>query len=117
MCVPPGSLLPGGIFLATHVDDKRERPEDDIEAKDVEELRPRHTPYQPQGDPCILPDMTSPRPTTTHDVRRRPSKLSQWLSNEKIEQARSMTPEKRVMVALHLSDFCLDLSHVCSRKP
>jgi hypothetical protein len=49
--------------------------------------------------------------------RRRPSKLSQWLSNQKIEQAGRMTPEARLMIALHLSDFCLELNRSCSRKP
>jgi hypothetical protein len=54
--------------------------------------------------------------TLAQNIRRRPSKLNERLANEKIERARRMTPEKRLLVALHLSDFCYELSRACSPK-
>ncbi len=60
--------------------------------------------------------MTPRHTIVLESLRRRPSKLSQWLSNAKIEQARRMTPEERLTMALHLSDFCRELNRSCSRK-
>ena len=53
--------------------------------------------------------------TISHESRRRPSKLSQQLANEKIERARQLTPEERLKIALNLSDFCYELNR-CSSK-
>ncbi|MDC8448436.1 MAG: hypothetical protein LV473_08765 [Nitrospira sp.] len=48
--------------------------------------------------------------------RRKPSKLGQQLSDEKIERARRQTPEERLAIALNLSDICYELNR-CSPKP
>ena len=48
--------------------------------------------------------------------RRRPSRLSGWLASQKIEEARRMTPEDRLRLALELSDACLELKLACSGK-
>ena len=72
--------------------------------------------FEAMGDPCILGFMNAQQQALLQNVRRRPSKLSERLSHEKIERARRMTPEERVMVALYLSDFCLELSRACSLK-
>lgn len=78
---------------------------------------PLYSSFQAAGDPCILGNMKPQQPIVRETLERRPSKLSQWLSNEKIEHARRMTPEERLTVALHLSDFCRELNRSCSRKP
>ena len=52
----------------------------------------------------------SPETTILTGLQWRPSKLNERLANEKVERARHMTPEERVTVALHLSDFCHELS-------
>jgi hypothetical protein len=49
-------------------------------------------------------------------LRRRPSRLSGWLAGKKIEEARHMKPEDRLLLGLELSDFCLELKHSCSDK-
>jgi hypothetical protein len=61
--------------------------------------------------------MKPQQPIVRESHKRRPSKLSQWLSNEKIERAKRMTPEERLTVALHLSDFCHELNRSRSLKP
>jgi hypothetical protein len=48
--------------------------------------------------------------------RRRPSRLSGWLASQKIEEARRMTPEERLRLALELSDACFELKLACSSK-
>lgn len=53
------------------------------------------------------------RPRT---LRRRPSRLGGWLAGKKIEEARHMKPEERLLLGLELSDFCLELKHSCSDK-
>ncbi|MGH7771811.1 MAG: hypothetical protein ACREQA_06195 [Candidatus Binatia bacterium] len=50
------------------------------------------------------------------NLRRRPSRLSGWLTSKKIEEARRMNPEERLLLALELSDFCLELKLACSNK-
>jgi hypothetical protein len=55
------------------------------------------------------------RPTISQESRRRLSKLSQQLADEKIERARRLTPEERLAIALNLSDFCYELNR-CSPK-
>lgn len=73
--------------------------------------------YSIARDLCIMLVCMKPRrPTISTDLRRRPSGLSERLSNEKIERARRMTPEERLKVALHLSDFCRELSRAGSPK-
>jgi len=47
---------------------------------------------------------------------RRPSRLSGWLASQKIEEARRMTPEERLRLALELSDVCFELKLACSSK-
>ena len=51
---------------------------------------------------------------SSHD--RRPSRLSQWLADKKIEEAQRMSPEERLRLAFELSDFCLELKLPCSAK-
>lgn len=48
---------------------------------------------------------------------RRPSKLGNGLAKEKIEKARQLTPEQRLLVALELSDVAAALQRTCSKKP
>jgi hypothetical protein len=73
-------------------------------------------PFSVASDPCILRFMKSQQQTGSLGSRRRPSKLSRQLADEKIERARRQTPEERLMLALHLSDFCYELNR-CSPKP
>jgi len=47
---------------------------------------------------------------------RRPSRLSGWLAEKKIEEARRMKPEQRLLLALELSDLCRELAQACSAK-
>ncbi len=49
-------------------------------------------------------------------LRRRPSRLSGWLTSKKIEEARGMSPQERLLLALELSDFCQELKLACSAK-
>jgi hypothetical protein len=53
-----------------------------------------------------------------HDLNasRRPSKLGDMLVQKKIEEARRLTPEQRLMVALELSDAAAALHRACSKK-
>jgi hypothetical protein len=60
--------------------------------------------------------MISQQQTPSQNGQRRPSKLSDRLLHEKIERARRMTPEERLLVALHLSDFYYELNRACSPK-
>jgi hypothetical protein len=60
--------------------------------------------------------MNRHRALLTLTRRRRPSRLSGWLTSKKIEEARRMTPEERLLLALELSDFCLELQLACSAK-
>jgi hypothetical protein len=43
--------------------------------------------------------------------------LSGWLAEKKIEEARQMKPEQRLLLALELSDFCHELTRASSAKP
>lgn len=65
---------------------------------------------------CIIPLMNPHAPLQTLTRRRRPSRLSGWLASKKIEEARRMTPEERLLLALELSDFCVELQLACSAK-
>ena len=47
---------------------------------------------------------------------RRPSKLGERLAKHKIDDARKLTPEQRLLVALQLSDEAAALHRACSRK-
>ena len=60
-------------------------------------------------------DMNNQQQALPQNARRRPSKLSERLANEKLERARRMTPEERLALALDLSDFCRELSRVGER--
>jgi hypothetical protein len=51
------------------------------------------------------------------NVSRRPSKLGDMLAQNKIDEARRLTPEQRLMVALELSDAVVALQRACSKKP
>lgn len=48
----------------------------------------------------------SPSPTRPS---RRPSPLSERLTQEKLEEARALSPAQRLLLALQLSDTCLEL--------
>jgi hypothetical protein len=48
---------------------------------------------------------------------RRKSSLGDLLAKEKLDAARLLTPEQRLLVALDLSDAALLLHHACSKKP
>lgn len=72
--------------------------------------------YSFARDLCMLVCMKPRRQTIPTDLRRRPSKLSERLSNEKIERAGRMTPEERLTIALYLSDFFSELSRAGSPK-
>ncbi len=56
------------------------------------------------------------QPALSQASRRRPSKLGQQLADEKIERARRQTPEERLAIALHLSDFCYETESVFSKE-
>lgn len=47
---------------------------------------------------------------------RRPSKLGGMLAKRKIEEARRLTPEQRLLVALELSNAAAALHRACSKK-
>lgn len=47
---------------------------------------------------------------------RRPSKLGDGLAKCKIEKARQLTPEQRLLVARELSDVAAALQRACSKK-
>ena len=47
---------------------------------------------------------------------RRPSKLGDMLEQKKIDEARRLTPEQRLFVALELSDAAAALKRACSNK-
>jgi len=48
---------------------------------------------------------------------RRPSALSELLLRQKLDDARSLSPEERLRVAVALSDVCLELHRACLNKP
>ena len=48
---------------------------------------------------------------------RRPSRLGEEMARAKIERARKMTPEERLLLALELSDICLTMQRAGSGKP
>ncbi len=48
---------------------------------------------------------------------RRPSKLGDGLAKHKIDEARRLTPEQRLLVALELSDAAAVLQDTCFKKP
>jgi hypothetical protein len=47
---------------------------------------------------------------------RRPSKLGDVLDRKKLEEARRLTPQQRLQLALDLSDAAAALHHACSPK-
>jgi hypothetical protein len=57
---------------------------------------------------------TSPVPGS--NASRRSSKLGDMLAQKKIDEARRLTPEQRLRVALELSDAAVALHRACSKK-
>lgn len=47
---------------------------------------------------------------------RRPSRLGDRLAKHKIDEARRLTPEQRLLVALDLSDAAAAFHSACSKK-
>jgi hypothetical protein len=50
------------------------------------------------------------------NASRRPSKLGDMLVQRKLDEARRLTPEQRLLVALELSDAAVALHRADSRK-
>jgi hypothetical protein len=50
------------------------------------------------------------------NASRRPSKLGDMLSKKKIDEARRLTPEQRLLIALQLSDAAAALYRAGSKK-
>jgi hypothetical protein len=50
------------------------------------------------------------------NASRRPSKLGDMLAQQKIDEARRLTPEQRLLIALELSDAAAALRRACSKK-
>ncbi len=50
-------------------------------------------------------------------TRARPSRLAEQLREARLERARQMSPQERLLLALDMSDLCLDLHLACSVKP
>ena len=59
----------------------------------------------PAHNPAVIPYL------------RRPSRLGEEMAAAKIERARKMTREERLLLTLELSDLCLSLEPPCSPKP
>ena len=49
-------------------------------------------------------------------LERRLSKLGSRLTSQKLEDAKMMSPEQRLLLALKLSDVCLELRRACLPK-
>jgi hypothetical protein len=50
------------------------------------------------------------------NASRRPSKLGDMLAQKKIDEARRLTPEQRLLIALELSDAAAALHRACPKK-
>ena len=61
--------------------------------------------------------MTDPGAKPGHGSGRRSSRLGDYLAKKKLEDARRMSAEQRLLLALDLSDICLELQRACSAKP
>jgi hypothetical protein len=60
---------------------------------------------------------SSPSSSRPHFNRaRRPSKLGRKLEQKKIDEARQLTSEQRLLLALELSDVAAALNRACSKK-
>ena len=55
-------------------------------------------------------------PSLKWNASRRPSKLGDMLAEQKIDEARRLTPEQRLLIALDLSDAAAALHRACSKK-
>jgi hypothetical protein len=55
-------------------------------------------------------------PSLGRNASRRPSKLGDMLAQKKIDEARRLTPEQRLLIALELSDAAAALHRACSEK-
>ncbi len=51
------------------------------------------------------------------NTSRRPSQLGDMLAQNKIDEARRLTPEQRLLIALELSDAVVALQRAGSKKP
>jgi hypothetical protein len=60
--------------------------------------------------------MDTREPLLTHSARR-PSPLSKRLTQVKLTEVQQMTPTERLLLALELSDTCLELQRACLPKP
>jgi hypothetical protein len=49
------------------------------------------------------------------NASRRPSKLGDMLAQKKIDEARRLTPEQRLLIALELSDAAAAFHRACSK--
>ena len=63
----------------------------------------------------ILMGAHSPKQSLSPNSRR-PSRLGRMLVDQKLEEARRLLPEERLLRALDLSDLCLDLQRACFEK-
>ena len=70
----------------------------------------------PAGRTVYNTGMNSHEPSPLNRLARRPSALSELLAHEKLAEARRMSPEERLLLALELSDTCLELQRMCSPK-
>jgi hypothetical protein len=50
------------------------------------------------------------------NASRRPSKLGDMLAQQKFDEARRLTHEQRLLIALDLSDAAAALHRACSKK-
>jgi len=55
-------------------------------------------------------------PSLGRNTSRRSSKLGDMLAQQKIDEARRLTPDQRLLVALELSDAAAALHRACSKK-
>jgi len=59
---------------------------------------------------------TATSSSLVRNISRRSSKLGDMLEQQKIDEARRLTPEQRLLIALELSDAAAALHRACSKK-
>jgi hypothetical protein len=74
-------------------------------------MTPRSKQYVYNADMSIGPASSLDRSA------RRPSSLSEQLTQVKLAEVRIMSPAERLRLALELSDTCLELQRACLPKP
>jgi hypothetical protein len=67
-------------------------------------------------DAAMKVKSTAASSSLTRNASRRPSKLGDVLAQRKIDEARRLTPEQRLLIALELSDAAAALHRACSKK-